>query len=88
MVERKRAIGPAEDVERGRDDRCAGERDAERELVRTGGGGRGDVVEFGREDLAEDAIDFGAGRFNFGNDYGDAGVGLRVRRARRVRRRA
>ena len=75
-VERKRPAGPAQDVERGGDRRSVGQRNAERELVWAGAGGRGDRVEFGRERLAEDAVDLGAATLHGGNDDGDASGGL------------
>ena len=65
-----------QDVERGRGHWGVRERNAKRELVGTGGGGRRDVVEFRREDVAEDAVDFGAIRLDGGDDDGEAGVGL------------
>ena len=71
-VERKRAGGPAQNVERGGDHRCLGQRNAERELAGAGAGGRVDRVEFGRERLAEDAVDLGARGLDGGNDDGDA----------------
>ena len=75
-VEWKWCIDPAQDVERGRDQRCASQWDAERELVGSGVRGRSDVIEFGREDVAEDTVDLGASGFDRGDDDGDAGGGL------------
>src|ERR1035441_2068577 len=75
-VEWERIVGPAQDVERGSDHGRVGERNAERELVGTGRGGRGDVFELRREDGPEDSVDLGAVRFDVRDDDGDAGVRL------------
>jgi hypothetical protein len=75
-VEGERAGGPAQNVQRGGDHRGVRQRNAERELIGAEVGGRGDLVEFGRERLAEDAVDLGAHGLDGGNDDGDARVRL------------
>ncbi len=52
------------------------ERNAEREFVGARVSGHCDVIEFRREDVAEDTINFGAICFDVGNDDSDGGVGL------------
>ena len=75
-IQGKRAGCPVQNVERRGDHRGAGQGDAERKLVGAGVGGRGDVVELGRQRLTEDAVDLGAGGLDAGNDDGDLGGGL------------
>jgi len=64
-----------QDVEGGGGERSLGERDAEGELIWAGAGGGGNVVELGREDGAEGAVDLVADRFDGRNDDGDGGGG-------------